>query len=178
MKVTFSIPYRTAYGDELLLNIAPTTEDDSQATDMSQYQVLAMTTHDGETWTLDTTLDPDKASRYDYFYSVRGIRGTKCSEWKTIMHRLDLTASKANTYEVNDRWTDFPGDTQLYSSAFTDCVNRRAQSAVPVTGASATLRLVVRAPQLRSGMRLHLVGAQPALGCWNLANALPMGEHN
>lgn len=178
MKVTFSIPYRTAYGDELLLNIAPTTEDDSQATDMSQYQVLAMTTHDGETWTLDTTLDPDKASRYDYFYSVRGIRGTKCSEWKTIMHRLDLTASKANTYEVNDRWTDFPGDTQLYSSAFTDCVNRRAQSAVPVTGASATLRLVVRAPQLRSGMRLHLVGAQPALGCWNLAKALPMVEHN
>ena len=178
MKVTFSIPYRTAYGDELLLNIAPTTEDDSQATDMSQYQVLAMTTHDGETWTLDTTLDPDKASRYDYFYSVRGIRGTKCSEWKTIMHRLDLTASKANTYEVNDRWTDFPGDTQLYSSAFTDCINRRAQSAVPTTDSSATLRLVVRAPQLRSGMRLNIVGAQPALGCWNLAKALPMVEHN
>lgn len=178
MKVTFSIPYRTAYGDELLLNIAPTTEDDSQATDMSQYQVLAMTTHDGETWTLDTTLDPDKASRYDYFYSVRGIRGTKCSEWKTVMHRLDLTASKANTYEVNDRWTDFPGDTQLYSSAFTDCINRRAQSAVPTTDSSATLRLVVRAPQLRSGMRLNIVGAQPALGCWNLAKALPMVEHN
>ena len=178
MKVTFSIPYRTAYGDELLLNIAPTTEDDSQATDMSQYQVLAMTTHDGETWTLDTTLDPDKASRYDYFYSVRSIRGIKCSEWKTVMHRLDLTASKANAYEVNDRWTDFPGDTQLYSSAFTDCVNRRAQSTVPATGTSATLRLVVRAPQLRSGMRLNIVGAQPALGCWNLAKALPMVEHN
>ena len=178
MNVTFSIPYRTAYGDELLLNIAPAREDESLALDMSQFKALAMATHDGETWTLNTTLDPDKATRYDYFYSVRSIRGIKCSEWKTIMHRLDLTASKANAYEVNDRWTDFPGDTQLYSSAFTDCINRRVQSAVPATDSSATLRLVVRAPQLRSGMRLNIVGAQPALGCWNLAKALPMVEHN
>ena len=178
MNVTFSIPYRTAYGDELLLNIAPAREDESLALDMSQFKALAMATHDGETWTLNTTLDPDKATRYDYFYSVRSIRGIKCSEWKTIMHRLDLTASKANAYDVNDRWTDFPGDTQLYSSAFTDCINRRVQSAVPATDSSATLRLVVRAPQLRSGMRLNIVGAQPALGCWNLAKALPMVEHN
>ena len=178
MNVTFSIPYRTAYGDELLLNIAPAREDESLALDMSQFKALAMATHDGETWTLNTTLDPDKATRYDYFYSVRSIRGIKCSEWKTIMHRLDLTASKANAYKVNDRWTDFPGDTQLYSSAFTDCINRRVQSAVPATDSSATLRLVVRAPQLRSGMRLNIVGAQPALGCWNLAKALPMVEHN
>lgn len=178
MNVTFSIPYRTAYGDELLLNIAPAREDESLALDMSQFKALAMATRDGETWTLNTTLDPDKATRYDYFYSVRSIRGIKCSEWKTIMHRLDLTASKANAYEVNDRWTDFPGDTQLYSSAFTDCINRRVQSAVPTTDSSATLRLVVRAPQLRSGMRLNIVGAQPALGCWNLAKALPMVEHN
>lgn len=178
MNVTFSIPYRTAYGDELLLNIAPAREDESLALDMSQFKALAMATRDGETWTLNTTLDPDKATRYDYFYSVRSIRGIKCSEWKTVMHRLDLTASKANAYKVNDRWTDFPGDTQLYSSAFTDCINRRAQSAVPATDSSATLRLVVRAPQLRSGMRLNIVGAQPALGCWNLAKALPMVEHN
>ena len=178
MNVTFGIPYRTAYGDELLLNIAPAREDESLALDMSQFKALAMATHDGETWTLNTTLDPDKATRYDYFYSVRSIRGIKCSEWKTIMHRLDLTASKANAYDVNDRWTDFPGDTYLYSSAFTDCINRRVQSAVPATDSSATLRLVVRAPQLRSGMRLNIVGAQPALGCWNLAKALPMVEHN
>ena len=178
MNVTFSIPYRTAYGDELLLNIAPARVDESLALDMSQFKALAMATRDGETWTLNTTLDPDKATRYDYFYSVRSIRGIKCSEWKTVMHRLDLTASKANAYEVNDRWTDFPGDTQLYSSAFTDCINRRVQSAVPATDSSATLRLVVRAPQLRSGMRLNIVGAQPALGCWNLAMALPMVEHN
>ena len=178
MNVTFNIPYRTAYGDELLLNIAPTSEDESLALELERFRVLAMTTHDGETWTLDTTLDPKESAHYDYFYSVRSIRGIKCSEWKTIMHRLDLSANKAHKYEVNDRWIDFPGDTNLYSSAFTDCVNRRVLSAVQPNDNAATLRLVVRAPQLRSGMRLHVVGAQPALGCWNLAKALPMVEHN
>lgn len=178
MNIKFKLPYHTTYGDELLLNIAPSPEDDNLALDMSQFKVLAMTTHDGATWTLDTTLDSKDASRYDYFYSVRGIRGIKCSEWKTVMHRLDLTAAKANTYEVNDRWTDFPGDTYMYSSAFTDCVNRRAQIPAQSTNYTTTLRLVVRAPQLRSGMRLHLVGAQKALGCWDLSKSLPMTEHN
>uniref|UniRef100_UPI0040264DC0 4-alpha-glucanotransferase n=1 Tax=Prevotella sp. TaxID=59823 RepID=UPI0040264DC0 len=178
MNIKFKLPYHTTYGDELLLNIAPSPEDDNLALDMSQFKVLAMTTHDGATWTLDTTLDSKDASRYDYFYSVRGIRGIKCSEWKTVMHRLDLTAAKANTYEVNDRWTDFPGDTYMYSSAFTDCVNRRAQIPAQSTNYATTLRLVVRAPQLRSGMRLHLVGAQAALGNWDLSKSLPMTEHN
>ena len=178
MNIKFKLPYHTTYGDELLLNIAPSPEDDNLGLDMSQFKVLAMTTHDGATWTLDTTLDSKDASRYDYFYSVRGIRGIKCSEWKTVMHRLDLTAAKANTYEVNDRWTDFPGDTYMYSSAFTDCVNRRAQIPAQSTNYATTLRLVVRAPQLRSGMRLHLVGAQAALGDWDLSKSLPMTEHN
>ena len=178
MNIKFKLPYHTTYGDELLLNIAPSPEDDNLALDMSQFKVLAMTTHDGATWTLDTTLDSKDASRYDYFYSVRGIRGIKCSEWKTVMHRLDLTAAKANTYEVNDRWTDFPGDTYMYSSAFTDCVNRRAQIPAQSTSYATTLRLVVRAPQLRSGMRLHLVGAQAALGDWDLSKSLPMTEHS
>lgn len=178
MNIKFKLPYHTAYGDELLLNIAPSPKDENLALDLSQFKVIAMTTHDGATWTLDTTLDSKDASRYDYFYSVRGIRGIKCSEWKTVMHRLDLTAAKANKYEVNDRWTDFPGDTYMYSSAFTDCVNRRAQIPAQSTNYATTLRLVVRAPQLRSGMRLHLVGAQAALGGWDLSKSLPMTEHN
>lgn len=178
MNIKFKLPYHTTYGDELLLNIAPSPEDDNLGLDLSQFKVLAMTTHDGATWTLDTTLDSKDVSRYNYFYSVRGIRGIKCSEWKTVMHRLDLTATKANTYEVNDRWIDFPGDTYMYSSAFTDCVNRRAQIPAQPTNYATTLRLVVRAPQLRSGMRLHLVGAQAALGNWDLSKSLPMTEHS
>ena len=177
MNITFNIPYRTAYGEELLLNIAPTPAGGAP-TAFDQCKALAMSTRDGQTWSLETQLDESVSARYDYFYSVRGARGMKRSEWKTVMHRIDLTAAKAARYEVDDRWTDFPGDTYLYSSAFTDCVNRRAEGKVATTHHGATLRLVVRAPQLRSGMRLHLAGAQPALGCWEIAGSLPMTEHN
>ena len=62
MNIKFKLPYHTTYGDELLLNIAPSPEDDNLALDMSQFKVLAMTTHDGATWTLDTTLDSKDAS--------------------------------------------------------------------------------------------------------------------
>ena len=178
MNITFNIPYRTAYGEELLLNVAPTSADGSAAKDGGEWQVVSMSTIDGENWSCDVRLDAGKSSRYDYYYSVRGCLGIKCSEWKTIMHRIDLSAGKARHYDVSDRWADFPGDTYLYSSAFTDCVNRRVEESVATTSYDATLRLVVRAPQLRSGMRLHVVGAQPALGCWDVVKSLPMTEHN
>ena len=178
MNVKFNIQYCTVYGEEVLLNIAPTVADEESAQDLSQYQVIAMSTLNGKTWSVETQLDTKKATRYDYFYSVRGVRSIKCSEWKTVSHRIELNATEAKRCEVTDRWVDFPGDTYLYSSAFTDCVNRRAQVSAQPTSYASTLRLVVRAPQLRSGMRLHLVGAQKALGCWDLSKSLPMTEHN
>ena len=176
MNITFSIQYRTTYGEELILNVAPVVGDgDSTA---GTFNVVAMSTLDGKTWTAETKLDEEVSERYDYYYSVRDFRGTKRSEWKTIKHRVDFTAMKARHYFINDEWMDFPGDTYLYSSAFTDCVNRRAETKVETSAFEQTLRLVVRAPQLRSGMRLFVVGAQPVLGCWNLMGKIPMAEHN
>lgn len=177
MNVTFNIQYSTVYGDEILLNIAPTVAE-GETTDASQYKTLSMSTHDGQTWSLDTQLNPAESVSYDYFYSVRNVRGIKRMEWHTVMHRIDLTATNATRYKVEDRWAEIPGDTYLYSSAFTDCVNRRAEDKVKPTGYDTTLRLVVRAPQLRSGMHLNVVGAQPALGCWDITKSMPMTEHN
>ena len=175
MNITFNVPYRTVYGEELLVSIAPAAAE-GVPTDGSQYKVYIMSTHDGETWSKEVSLD--SGASYDYFYSVRNVSGIRKSEWKTVMHRIDLTAAKAARYSVYDRWNDFPGDTYLYSSAFTDCVNRRAEGRVESTGYESTVRLVVRAPQLRSGMRLHVSGESAVLGGWNLQKALPMTEHN
>ena len=41
-----------------------------------------------------------------------------------------------------------------------------------------TVRLVVRAPQLRSTDRLCVVGKPKAMGAWDVFEALPMYEHN
>ena len=167
MKIIFNVQYKTVFGEELLLNVVGDGADDS----------VLMSTADGCNWSCQLTVDGNN-SHVDYYYTVRGYRGIKRSEWKTIVHRLDLSAVSATRYEVDDVWQDIPGDTYLYSSAFTDCVNRRPHADVAATSYERTLRLVVRAPQLRSGSRLAVVGDCRAFGLWDLSRALPMTEHN
>ena len=169
MKLIFNIQYRTVFGEELLLNVVGGEPSPSDS--------VLMSTADGQNWSCQLDADPS-SGHIDYYYSVRGCRGLKRSEWKTITHRLDLDATAATTYVVDDRWHDIPGDTYLYSSAFTDCVNRRPESRPEPSAYSRTLRLVVRAPQLRMGARLAVVGEGAALGGWDLTRALPMSEHN
>ena len=70
-----------------------------------------------------------------------------------------------------------PEDAYLYSSAFTDCINHQApQEMKPETG-SKIVRLIVRAPQLRDGERLGVLGADKALGVWDVQKILPMTQH-
>ena len=41
-----------------------------------------------------------------------------------------------------------------------------------------TIRLIVRAPQLRDGEHLAIVGSDPALGAWETARAIPMVQQD
>ena len=168
MQITFSIQYKTVFGEELLLNIVGGQQGN---------RTVAMSTTDGLTWRCEVEAGMGE-QHVDYYYSVRNSCGIKCSEWKTIMHRLDLNAKPSHRFTVEDRWHEIPGDTYLYSSAFTDCVNRRAKGNVEPLAYKKALRLVVRAPQLHSGSRLALTGKGAALGNWDLKKALPMTEHN
>ena len=94
-----------------------------------------------------------------------------------IKHQLDVNAKKAAVYTLYDHWKAMPEDAFLYSSAFTDCINHQApQEMKPETG-SKIVRLVVRAPQLRDGERLGVLGADKALGAWDVQKILPMTQH-
>lgn len=168
MQITFNIQYKTVFGEELLLNIVGGQQGN---------RTVAMSTTDGLTWRCEVEAGMGE-QHVDYYYSVRNSCGIKCSEWKTIMHRLDLNANASHRFTIVDRWHEIPGDTYLYSSAFTDCVNRRAKGKVEPLTYKKALRLVVRAPQLHSGSRLALTGKGAALGNWDLKKALPMTEHN
>lgn len=168
MQITFNIQYKTVFGEELLLNIVGGQQGN---------RTVVMSTADGLTWRCEVEAGMGE-QHVDYYYSVRNSCGIKCSEWKTIMHRLDLNANASHRFTVEDRWHEIPGDTYLYSSAFTDCVNRRAKGNVEPLAYKKALRLVVRAPQLHSGSRLALTGKGAALGNWDLKKALPMTEHN
>ena len=168
MQITFNIQYKTVFGEELLLNIASGEAGD---------RTIAMSTADGLTWTCQIEAKKSE-KRLDYFYSVRNCCGIKCSEWKTVTHRLDLNTKASQHIIVEDCWHEIPCDTYLYSSAFTDCVNRRAEGSVKPLAYDKALRLIVRAPQLHSGARLALTGKGAVLGNWDLKKALHMTEHN
>ena len=167
MTIHFHIEYRTAFGEELSLNIIENNE----------VKTYRMTTIDGVQWWCD--LNYSKADRaLEYYYKVQVGDSVERSEWQTVKHVLDLTCDAATDYTVYDRWNAMPEDSYLYSSAFTDCINHLEPQPMQPTAYDRTLRLVVRAPQLREGQRLAVVGAQKALGEWKYDKALPMMLHN
>ena len=169
MKIFFNIQYATTFGEILRLNVGGKGKDIEK--------VYSMNTYDGMSWHCEITAE-NGMSQMEYYYSVENGDSEVRHEWTTVSHRLELNAKRAMTYFVNDRWNDIPYDSYLYSSAFTDCVNRRHREPAKGSDYNQTLRLIVRAPQLRSGSRLALVGEDKALGRWNPYDAISMVEHN
>lgn len=166
--IHFSLPYITRPGQSLQLHMA---------TAGSPQQTYAMTSADGQLWTCDIDVCND-ADPVDYFFSVNSCEREERREWTTVAHRLELGGKQTEACYVCCRWNDMPCDSYLYSSAFTDCVNRHACGSSVDASYARTLRVSVRAPQLRAGSRLQLVGQAEALGQWDPGKALPMHEHN
>ena len=136
-----------------------------------------MGTLDGLHWMceLSKTVKADKC--IDYFYSV--VRGEQLArtEWLTEPHRLELVAAKGARYTVYDHWIDIPEDAFLYSSAFTECVAAREKKPSEESHYDKTVRLKVRAPQLRNFERLAILGDCGILGNWEAKRAVDMTEH-
>ena len=169
MKIHFILNYSTEFGQDLRLNIF-----DGKTAEPTSY---GMNTADGKTWQCD--IEMKKApERADYFYSLDNSGHEERHEWQTVTHRIELNCKRAKEYTVHDRWIDIPQDSYLYSSAFTDCVNRRHHEEIKPTDYRKTLRLVVRAPQLRKGEHLLVCGEHSHMGNWQPDYAIRMYEHN
>ena len=166
MTVQFNIEYKAMFGEQIVVNIQ--TEEGELK--------LPLETTDGERWACDWCVESPEKS-YTYYYSVEREGRAVKTEWLMIKHQLDVNARKAAVYTLYDHWKAMPEDAFLYSSAFTDCINHQApQEMKPETG-SKIVRLVVRAPQLRDGERLGVLGADKALGAWDVQKILPMTQH-
>lgn len=166
MTVQFNIEYKAMFGEQIVVNIQ--TEEDELK--------LPLETTDGERWACDWCVESPEKS-YTYYYSVEREGRAVKTEWLIIKHQLDVNAKKAVAYTLYDHWKAMPEDAYLYSSAFTDCINHQApQEMKPETG-SKIVRLIVRAPQLRDGERLGVLGADKALGAWDVQKILPMTQH-
>ena len=166
MTVQFNIEYKAMFGEQIVVNIQ--TEEGELK--------LPLETTDGERWACDWGVESPEKS-YTYYYSVEREGRAVKTEWLMIKHQLDVNARKAAVYTLYDHWKAMPEDAFLYSSAFTDCINHQVpQEMKPETG-SKIVRLIVRAPQLRDGERLGVLGADKALGAWDVKKILPMTQH-
>lgn len=166
MTVQFNIEYKAMFGEQIVVNIQ--TEEGELK--------LPLETIDGERWACDWCVESPEKS-YTYYYGVEREGRAVKTEWLMIKHQLDVNAKKAAVYTLYDHWKAMPEDAYLYSSAFTDCINHQApQEMKPETG-SKIVRLIVRAPQLHDGERLGVLGADKALGAWDVQKILPMTQH-
>ena len=164
MKIRFNLQYHTAFGEQLVLNL-------------HEAGSFPMQSSDGIHWLIEVPIVGKTCSSLDYHYSVCHDGEELRQEWLLQPHRLELVAANGSRYVVYDHWIDIPEDSYMYSSAFTDCVMARTAQPSVSTDHLRTVRLKVRAPQLRPDERLVLVGAPLYLGGWDVGKALPMTEH-
>ena len=167
MRINFHLEYQTTFGEELVLNIL---KDDTA----EQHK---MGTLDGLHWSTELSKPVKTSTHIDYYYSVMRGDQQERTEWLTEPHRLEFAAQKGVHYTVYDHWIDIPEDAYLYSSAFTECVAARKLDMSPQTTFGKTVRLKVRAPQLRNNERLAIIGGGEALGNWEALRAIDMTEH-
>lgn len=166
MTVQFNIEYKAMFGEQIVVNIQ--TEEGELK--------LPLETTDGQRWACDWCVESPEKS-YTYYYSVEREGRAVKTEWLMIKHQLEVNAKKAAVYTLYDHWKAMPEDAFLYSSAFTDCINHQAPQKMKPESGSKIVRLIVRAPQLRDGERLGVLGADKALGAWDVQKILPMTQH-
>ncbi len=170
MKLLFNLEYQTIFGEELVLNVM--YEDD--ASKVSRHKMVTL---DGLHWFCELNKSLKPGTYIDYYYSLMRDGEEARHEWTVMPHRLECAAQKATSYTIYDHWIDIPEDSYMYSSAFTECVLARKRELSTKTEFKRTVRLKVRAPQLRNGERLGIVGEPEYLGAWEPDKALKMTEH-
>ena len=167
MKLQFNLEYQTTFGEELVLNILSEKKQEQHK----------MSTLDGLHWNCELSKSMKASVCIDYYYSVyRGDQETR-HEWLTEPHCLEFAAIRGIRYTIYDHWIDIPEDSYMYSSAITECVAARKRTMSEQEEYGRTIRLKVRAPQLRGNERLALIGGGEALGNWEAKRALSMTEH-
>ena len=170
MKLIFNLDYHTSFGEDMVLNILP----EEAGAKVSQHK---MTTLDGEHWFVELAKTVKPGTFIDYYYCM--MRGDEEArhEWLVEPHRLEFAATKAVRYTIYDHWIDIPEDSYMYSSAFTECIMARQREKSTKSEYPCTIRLKVRAPQLRMAERLAIVGEPASLGAWDARKAVAMTEH-
>ena len=163
MKLTFSVNYRTEWGESLwIAGTAPALEGG-----------VPMHLDGQETWTAVVDV-PEDAAPFEYGYEVRHENGGVKKEWGHP--RTFRRADNAHRFYVCDRWQDQPWDKPYYSMAFTDCICRREERDERQLPSAGMLTLTVDAPMIAQDEAVAVSGEDETLGAWMPEKALRMSD--
>ncbi len=168
MKITFNINYRTNWGECIYLS------GNIDVLGNNTYEkALLLSLEGSEHWSVSVEV-PDDCQTIDYHYEVRHENGYTKAEWGKP-HRFNRGRS-VRVYSVFDQWQDQPADKPYYSSAFTECICRRAEQAKSSLPRQGHVTFAVAAPMIAPDCKLAICGASRALGQWNTAEAKVMSD--
>ncbi|MEG2151044.1 MAG: 4-alpha-glucanotransferase [Bacteroidaceae bacterium] len=160
MKLTFSIEYRTSWGEEVRV-IGSIPETPLQTTDGTHWST-----------TIELAMPMEKEIEYAYAIYANGILVRK--EWDSTPRHLRLIGNEKRTYRINDSWKDVPKQRAFYSSAFTKCLFAGAQKEPIYKAYRKSIFIKANCPSLGNGYALAICGNQKCLGDWNLKKAVAM----
>ena len=170
MYLKFSIPYKTKWGEKLVIDLTYVSADGYQ-----RRQDIPMQTADGYLWTSETFVVKERRHRYtgiSYYYKVIDGSGKE-------FRREDPLAVRSYPFDENmnytfpDFWLEDPMERKGVIPVLKK--NTRAKIAIPSMPLfSHTMLFKIYAPRLTKGEAVAIVGNHPVLGAWNVDRYLPM----
>ncbi|MCE2617287.1 4-alpha-glucanotransferase [Phocaeicola oris] len=167
MKITFRIEYRTAWGEEIGVNI-----------NGNETKLIPLSTRDGIIWEGKTEYEVEEKDKIlSYRYGV--YRNHRCIrlERGNMQHIIPTIVSKKDIcIQVDDNWRDLPINSFLYSSAFS------RHYLLPIEHSfnySTAGNIIFRAlcPTLRHrNQKLGISGNGEVFGNWNPEKPIEMFE--
>lgn len=171
MTLTFHLFYPAPTGHTVQL----VSRDIATAAGADPAVGLPMTSADGAHWSLSLDV-PTSLLEADYAYQSVDADGQPSAEpWRPMRHvSLDPTHA---VYTLHDRWQTIPGDSPLYTAAFTHAHFARHEPQSP-TKVTHPRSLILRVPAPRVGKDEHvaIVGSCDSLGNWDPARAVRMSD--
>ena len=168
MKITFNINYRTKWGEALYIcgDIPALGAGNDHAAPQLTYM-------GGETWQLEIDAS-DLTASFTYRYIVKSPGQAWRLEWGEP-HRFEFNPALKDVL-VYDRWQDQPYDKPYYSSAFVDGMLYRPFRSQPLKAEPGELNIRVQAPMIAPDEILAIAGEGPALGNWDVKQAVRMND--
>ena len=180
MTIRFSLPYRTTYGQRLVLCGSLPALGSWQLADALPLHYDEATTR----WSAEVDVPAHAAPRLSYKYVLLFEGGGVVWEWGD---NRTLALAGYPTQQVRDYWrAPAEADNELFTAAFTQALFRRpaptppakAESASPAQPdpAEARVRFQLAAPRVAPQYQVCVLGSDPALGNWDNTRPLLLAD--